>query len=221
RQVLINIVGNAVKFTEAGGVLVEVEIAGEAGQQRLRVHVTDTGPGLRQSDLARIFEEFEQGAGTATRAHGGTGLGLAIARRIVEAMGGAILAEAEPGKGSRFTIEIPAADALAPRLDLADALAGRRIAVVSANEMEARALISTIAAHGGEARLIGDPQRMLAGDLSGGGFDTVLVDAAAEAGEGGFLRRLRAADPRAPRAITLVAPADRGRLPAYAADGYD
>ncbi len=221
RQVLINIVGNAVKFTETGGVLVEVEIAGEAGQQRLRFHVADTGPGLRQSDLARIFEEFEQGDGTATRAHGGTGLGLAISRRIVESMGGAILAEAEPGKGSRFTIEIPAADALAPRLDLADALAGRRIAVVSANEMEARALVSTVAAHGGAAQVIADPGRMLAGDPAAACFDTVLVDAALEVGEGGFLRRLRAADPRAPRAITLVAPADRGRLPGWAADGYE
>ncbi|MCO5155946.1 MAG: ATP-binding protein [Aquamicrobium sp.] len=222
RQVLINIVGNAVKFTEAGGVLVEVEIAGEAGQQRLRFHVTDTGPGLRRSDLARIFEEFEQGDGTATRVHGGTGLGLAISRRIVEAMGGTILAEAEPGKGSRFTIDIPAADALAPRLDLADALAGRRIAVVSANGMEARALISTVAAHGGEAQLIADSRQMLdGGAAAASSFDTILVDAALEAGEGGFLRRLREACRGAPRAITLVAPADRARLPGWVAGGYD
>jgi len=78
-------------------------------------------------------------------------------------------------------------------------------------------LVATIAAHGGEAEPVGDPGELLAA----GGFDTVLVDAALEAGVGGFLRRLRAADPRAPRAITLIAPAERGRLPNWVAEGYD
>src|SRR5690606_35870279 len=85
RQVLVNIIGNAVKFTEAGGVLVEVAMAGNEEARRLRLRVTDTGPGLDKADIARLFEEFEQGDGGATRAHGGAGLGLAISRRIVEA----------------------------------------------------------------------------------------------------------------------------------------
>lgn len=201
RQVLLNVIGNAVKFTEAGGVLVEVETTGGEARPRLRFHVTDTGPGLKPGDLARIFEEFEQGDGTATRAHGGAGLGLAISRRIVEAMGGTISAEGKPGRGSRFTVEIPIRDPVALRLDHAAALAGRRIAIVSANAMEARALLRGIAAHGGAAEIFADP-----GDIPAGVFDTVLIDAALGGGEHAF-----------PRAITLVAPADRARHRARAA----
>src|SRR5690606_29579067 len=105
RQVLLNIIGNAVKFTESGGVLVELSV--ERGM--LRFDVTDTGPGLETGDLDRVFEEFEQADGTSTRKHGGAGLGLAISRRIIDAMSGSITATSEFGSGSRFTISLPAA----------------------------------------------------------------------------------------------------------------
>lgn len=217
RQVLLNIVGNAVKFTEAGGVLVEVGIAGDETQRRLRFAVTDTGPGLKRRDIARIFEEFEQGDGAPTRRHGGAGLGLAISRRIAEAMGGTITAEGRPGKGSRFTVQIPVRDAVATRLDLGAALAGRRVAIVSANAMEAQALARTVAAHGGEADIARTAEEAAA---IADGCDTVLVDAALERDDGQLLRRLHEAGLDRAQAVTLLAPADRGHLARYRADGY-
>ncbi|RIK83485.1 MAG: hybrid sensor histidine kinase/response regulator, partial [Hyphomicrobiales bacterium] len=225
RQVLINIVGNAVKFTETGGVLVEVGMvdggAGEGAERRIRFHVVDTGPGLKRRDIARIFEEFEQGDSTPTRRHGGAGLGLAISRRIVEAMGGTIAAEGEPGKGSRFTVEIPVRNAVAPRLDLGAALAGRRVLVVSANAIEAQALARTVAAHGGAADIARTVEEAAAaGRARPGGHDTVLVDAALEGGDGRLLERLRKAGIDRAEAVTLIAPADRGQLAGYRAGGY-
>ena len=108
RQVLLNLAGNAVKFTDRGGVAVLVERA----QGKIRFTVRDTGPGIDADAQARIFEEFEQGDGTLARKHGGTGLGLAIASRIVERMGGEIALSSDSGGGTifRFAIKLDAID---------------------------------------------------------------------------------------------------------------
>ncbi|WKL26640.1 ATP-binding protein [Sinorhizobium meliloti] len=106
RQVLFNVVGNAVKFTEKGGVFVSVDI--ENGSVRIRID--DSGPGMSADELARVFEEFEQAGDDAQRAKG-TGLGLAISRRIMEAFGGSLTAASMSGKGSRFEIRFPMAGA--------------------------------------------------------------------------------------------------------------
>jgi signal transduction histidine kinase len=104
RQVLLNLVGNALKFTEAGEVRVTARVAGET----FEVAVSDTGPGIAPEDQARIFEEFQQAdTSNNTRKHGGTGLGLAIARRIVELHGGAMGVESAGGRGSRFWFTLP------------------------------------------------------------------------------------------------------------------
>ncbi|TIM96511.1 MAG: PAS domain S-box protein, partial [Mesorhizobium sp.] len=87
RQVLLNLIGNAIKFTDSGGVLVSIARARTETSDRICFTIADTGPGLRDADLERIFEEFEQADGTSTRTHGGAGLGLAISRRLVAAMG--------------------------------------------------------------------------------------------------------------------------------------
>lgn len=217
RQVLINIIGNAVKFTESGGVLVGVDMTGEA-PQRVRFTVIDSGPGLTPDDLARIFGEFEQGDGARSHRHGGAGLGLAISQRIIDAMGGSIAAQGAPGLGSHFTIEIPARDPVAPRLDLRSALAGRRIAIVSANAMEARALASIVTAHGGIADIASTFEDAAAAPNS---HDTVLVDTALEKGEGELLQQLRRAGFDNALAVTLIGPADRAHLPQYRDGGYD
>jgi signal transduction histidine kinase/EAL domain-containing protein (putative c-di-GMP-specific phosphodiesterase class I)/CheY-like chemotaxis protein/HPt (histidine-containing phosphotransfer) domain-containing protein len=108
-QVLSNLVSNALKFTEAGHVLVRVEP--EAAGTHWRLSVTDTGVGIALDRLAGIFEAFTQEDQTTTRRFGGTGLGLSIAKRLCEAMGGQIGVASEPGKGSRFVLRLPVAQA--------------------------------------------------------------------------------------------------------------
>jgi PAS domain S-box-containing protein len=108
RQVLINLLGNAVKFTDQGEVSLEVSLAGEheppaAGEPvEVLFQVADTGPGIAEEDAELLFDPFEQGEGGMTRRHGGTGLGLAICNELVEKMEGSIWFESDPGSGSRF-----------------------------------------------------------------------------------------------------------------------
>jgi signal transduction histidine kinase/HAMP domain-containing protein len=102
-QVLLNLIGNALKFTEAGEVAVEAQALNGA----FTVRVSDTGPGISEADQRSIFEEFQQAAGPSVRKQGGTGLGLAIARRIVELHSGRIWVESSPGKGSTFAFTLP------------------------------------------------------------------------------------------------------------------
>jgi len=103
RQVLINLMGNAIKFTASGHVRVDVSVQAQQGDKvRLQVAVIDTGVGIEPEQLARLFAPFTQADSSTTRQYGGTGLGLAISRRFVEMMGGSIGAESEPGAGSTF-----------------------------------------------------------------------------------------------------------------------
>ena len=102
-QVLLNLVGNAIKFTDTG----RVEIAATATPQGFAIEVTDTGPGISPEDQKRIFDEFQQVDNTSTRQKGGTGLGLAISRRIVEMHGGRLSVRSTPGQGSTFRVDLP------------------------------------------------------------------------------------------------------------------
>ena len=102
-QVLINLVGNAIKFTDAG----EVAIKAEANDGSFFVSVRDTGPGISAADQANLFQEFQQADNAITRKKGGTGLGLAISKRIIEMHGGKIWVESQPGQGSTFTFALP------------------------------------------------------------------------------------------------------------------
>jgi signal transduction histidine kinase len=102
-QVLLNLVGNAIKFTDTG----EVCLTAKAINGIFNVSVTDTGPGIPKEHHARIFEQFHQVDSSNTKAKGGTGLGLAIAKQIVEMHGGRIWVESEVGKGSTFTFTVP------------------------------------------------------------------------------------------------------------------
>jgi signal transduction histidine kinase len=102
-QVLINLVGNAIKFTDAG----EVVIKAEANNESFHVSVRDTGPGISAADQAKLFQEFQQADNAITRKKGGTGLGLAISKRIIEMHGGKIWVESQPGQGSTFAFTLP------------------------------------------------------------------------------------------------------------------
>jgi signal transduction histidine kinase len=102
-QVLLNLVGNAIKFTDAG----EVTVQAAAFDGAFTIAVRDTGPGIPLAEQAKIFEEFQQADTLSTRKKGGTGLGLSIAKRIVEMHGGRICVESSPGQGSTFSVVLP------------------------------------------------------------------------------------------------------------------
>lgn len=102
-QVMLNLVGNAIKFTDEGEVKVEVTVSNET----FCVSVHDTGPGVTESDQQKIFDEFQQANGSSTRKKGGTGLGLSISKKIIDMHGGRIWVESTPGKGSTFRFTLP------------------------------------------------------------------------------------------------------------------
>lgn len=144
RQILFNLAGNAVKFTEKGGVL--LELAPRPGN-RLRFNVRDTGPGVPPEKQALIYEEFSQADAGVARRHGGTGLGLAIVRRLAQAMGGETGLVSKPGHGANFWVELPLpADGAAPQP--ATPLLGVTISVISRSTLLAQALRATASALG-------------------------------------------------------------------------
>lgn len=134
RQALLNLVGNAVKFTDAGQVTIKACFRREDGG-RIRFEVIDTGVGVPAGDEGRLFQRFSKVDGSNTRRYGGTGLGLAIAKRLVELMGGAIGYEAGRSQGSIFWFDIPASVAAAPHQrsaepDVASGVEGLRVLIV-------------------------------------------------------------------------------------------
>ena len=112
RQILFNICGNAIKFTERGGVSLFIDY--ESGSKSLTLDISDTGIGMSAGELAHIFDEYMQANRNTTRLFGGTGLGLSISRKLVEGMGGTIDVSSKAGRGSRFLITLPCEDAQEP-----------------------------------------------------------------------------------------------------------
>ena len=139
RQILINLLNNAVKFTETGEVVVTVgsDAVGSSDRHRLQVRVRDTGIGIPRDHMDRLFESFSQVDASTTRRYGGTGLGLAISRRLAELMGGEMWAESRPGEGSTFSFTFEAETAPAPprafEQDEARTLERRRALIVDDN----------------------------------------------------------------------------------------
>ncbi len=217
RQVLLNLLGNAVKFTETGGVALVISRDGNDGGDHVRFRVSDTGPGMQQGDLERIFLEFEQADATSTRRHGGAGLGLAISRRLVTAMGGAISVSSTPGTGTEFVFQLPAHEATDPPRERQTALAGRNVVILSANRVEAEVIARSIRALGGSAE-IAESSRM-AREMAAG-CDTLMVDAALENSDAHAVQALREDAFASSRAIILLSPNERGRLREYLASGY-
>ncbi|MGK1439245.1 ATP-binding protein, partial [Klebsiella pneumoniae] len=126
KQILMNLLSNALKFTEHGHVLLEVSSRQtQDGSRRLGFCGSDSGIGLRQEVLAQLFESFSQGDSSTTRRYGGSGLGLAISKELVEMMNGHIEVQSAPGRGSRFCFEIPLHAASDVEDPLNQLLAGR------------------------------------------------------------------------------------------------
>jgi len=213
RQIVTNLVGNAVKFTEKGGVSVSVTLTQAAQRRFLRFEVRDTGVGVPPEKRAEIFEEFVQADSSHARKFGGTGLGLAISKRLAEAMGGEIgvcdaPAIAGPNGvlgGSCFWFTVPAiivegAPAVRP-------LAGMRVAVMSANQLLAQGLSAQIREAGGD--VVGVAVN------PGDRVDALLIDGGTEA-EPQPVVEPQGAVP----ALLLAAPVARGRLEAFMAQGF-
>ena len=163
RQVITNLVGNAVKFTDKGSV--RIDVTGQVRQDRARVNiaVTDTGIGISQDKLARIFEKFEQADGSSARRYEGTGLGLSISRSIVELAGGTLNAKSEEGEGSTFFFELrmPVAK-LEPTVNLAqDTMDGLHVLVIDAKDQTREVLDELVASWGAKVDTAMDGERAL------------------------------------------------------------
>jgi PAS domain S-box-containing protein len=154
RQILLNIIGNACKFTKEGSVQLRVSRRYDIGREWVEFAVSDSGIGMTEEQLARLFQEFAQADASTTRQFGGTGLGLAITRKLCQMMGGDVTAISSPGQGSTFTVRLPADDVAAvPLVDApADATctstphggeASREVVLVIDDDPTARELITT------------------------------------------------------------------------------
>ena len=152
RQVLVNLVGNAIKFTEAGEVVIALDpVTQEAGPVALRFSVRDTGIGIPPERQAAVFDSFIQADGSTTRRYGGTGLGLTISRQLVEMMGGRIGVESEPGRGSTFWFELTleqAAPSEQPDGPSLEGLSGLPVLVVAGRATQREILAETLASWG-------------------------------------------------------------------------
>jgi len=185
RQVLLNLLNNAVKFTERGEVVLTVEaepVAGDGTAARHRVHfaVRDTGIGIPEGRMHELFESFSQVDASTTRRYGGTGLGLAISRRLVELMAGRMWAESREGEGStfHFTIAAQAAPAPAPadRRGVTPQLEGRRVLIVDDNATNRHILRRQTESWGMIARDTASPEEALEWVAGGDPFDIAILD---------------------------------------------
>jgi signal transduction histidine kinase/DNA-binding response OmpR family regulator len=215
RQVLLNLAGNAVKFTDAGGVAAVVE---RAAGDRIRFEISDTGPGVGPQLQQRIFREFEQGDGTLARRHGGTGLGLAIAARIVERMDGEIaLDSSDAGSRFSFSLDLPRVEESQASAALPD-LRGLDVLVASPSPVAGPLLVRRLGAWGANVSLATDAA--LAGTLiPERAWAHVLVDHAF-----GFETTKRIAEvakPFAQYCHVLLSPAERDELDDLRAAGFD
>jgi CheY-like chemotaxis protein len=156
RQVLLNLAGNAIKFTSTGGVALIVEPG--ISPNEISFLVRDTGIGIAPDAQQRIFREFEQADEHIARSYGGTGLGLSISDRIVKRMGGRITLESKPGMGSTFEVSIPlaAAEGGAQKTFVAPDLAGQSIMLVSPQGIEASLTVRRLQRWGGQTCLVSD-----------------------------------------------------------------
>jgi signal transduction histidine kinase/CheY-like chemotaxis protein len=217
RQVLLNLAGNAVKFTDKGGFAIIVSAGG--GADEIAFAVRDTGIGIGEDAQARIFEEFEQADAAPSRRFGGTGLGLAISKRIVERMGGRLAVASRLGGGSTFTatVPLPRATDAAGSVFAAPALAGRGVLIAGSSRFEVPLLVERVARWGGEPSLAADADAAIR-QLSQRPWDTVLVDRALGSADAEAIAQ--AARGRAKRRIVLITPDQRHELPALQATGF-
>jgi CheY-like chemotaxis protein len=207
RQVLTNLLNNAVKFTHHGHVLITVE---SAKNDRVRVSVADTGIGIADEKLAGLFEKFSQADSSTTRRYGGTGLGLAISKQLVELMGGAMHAESRVGEGSTFAFSLPLA--LDPQPDTdplpIEELNGLRVLIVDDNKVNRRIVHEQITSWGlrnGSFAHAEDALEALRGAReSGDPYNFVISDFQMAVMDGASLAKAIKADPAIRDTVVVV-----------------
>jgi PAS domain S-box-containing protein len=221
RQVLINLAGNGVKFTEKGGVTISVSLA-EDGM--IRFAVADTGPGIAADDAERLFGEFEQMDTAITRRHGGAGLGLAISRRIVRRMGGDVILAPREGGGSIFSFTlalVPTAKAPPPLADLR----GRSFLILAPSGAEPPAMAFHLAEAGASVRVattLNEAAALVgAATAAGESHDAVFIDARVTQGAIQALQRMREAAGTPIAATVLIEPGRRSEVETLRAAGFD
>src|SRR5579883_694177 len=230
RQVLVNLIGNAIKFTDKGSVSVSAGYVAEpSGAPMLRVEVRDTGVGISADAQKTLFQTFSQADNTITRRFGGTGLGLAISKQLVQLMGGAIGVESRPGEGSVFWFTLPLRQAARSAPDAEQGLrsgadvSGRRVLVaedVEVNRLIAREMLRRM---GCQAEMAEDGARAVEMALASD-YDIVLMDIQMPRLDGvEATRRIRAAGGRRGRVpiVALTAHAIASEREAYLAAGLD
>ncbi len=230
RQILMNLIGNAIKFTEAGGVVVSLgkhpdSPLARTGSLLFRIAVRDTGPGVPPGALERIFAEFEQASTGPARRHGGTGLGLAICKRLADAMGGRIAVDTAPKRGATFTVDLPLAVPSGTRgigSDWPRPQSRERVLIAVTSAVQARPLSALLDSSGADCLVVAmsEAERvMLKATQAGDPFTALLTDRrAVEEGAARLLPLLGGKG--APRAIVIVDPNERGALPELRAAGF-
>jgi len=214
RQVLINLVGNALKFTEQGGVHIKLVNEGESQNIcRLKFEVSDTGPGISLDDQHKIFEEFAQADNESTRLHGGAGLGLSISKRIVEEMGGQIDLVSELDKGSTFKFEVDVSTKQNSETEQhAKTLDGKDVLILGTDHYESQVLKSYISDHGAKNSTL---------NTSPATFDTVLIDQSIDINTPELSTLLEVCKQAKRKAIILLEAKSRSQLDDYMAAGFD
>jgi signal transduction histidine kinase/AmiR/NasT family two-component response regulator len=188
-QVMINLIGNAVKFTEKGSVKVHVALVEKSAEQvRLQFSVTDTGIGIPEGSLPYIFDHFSQGGMDISRRYGGTGLGLAISHRLLQLQGGNISVKSAEGTGSVFSFDLfyeyditaeasaPLTPVAAVLADYGQCLAGRRFLVAEDNEVNQQLVEHVLRKGGGEVQLAGNGELAIRYLQQGGQYDLIIMD---------------------------------------------
>ena len=229
RQVLLNLVGNAVKFTERGRVDVRVSLVAGDDRHRVLFEVTDTGIGMTDESRGRLFQKFTQADGSISRRYGGTGLGLAISRELVELMGGTIGADSETGEGSRFWFTVPLQPAAEPAgaagPPAARAAPGRvlRVLVVDDSRINQR-LVTVLLQSEGHSVDVASNGREAVEAVMRETYDAVLMDVQMPVMDGvQAARRIRSLPPPLSTVpiIALTADALAGADERYRAAGMD
>jgi signal transduction histidine kinase/CheY-like chemotaxis protein/HPt (histidine-containing phosphotransfer) domain-containing protein len=177
RQVLLNLLGNAVKFTSSGEVVASLRAAPIGDLIDVVFEVRDTGVGISPEGIGRLFKPFSQADASTTRVYGGTGLGLAISKRLVELMGGSVEVESEIGKGSTFRLHLPFRRTDSPPSRVStERLKGRRLLIVDDNATSIQILVEQSRAWGVEPNAFTSPTRALEAVDAGLAYDLALLD---------------------------------------------